>query len=89
MPVDARSAVSAQRTPTLGMDVRTQDGPGAPHGVTPKAEASYDDGRTWHSAPAGRHGGTDFIAAVQRLAKHSHMWRPWSSSCRLVVFRYM
>ncbi|MER6540553.1 S8 family peptidase, partial [Streptomyces sp900105755] len=65
-PVDLRNAVGPHRSHTLGLDVRMPDGLPAPRGVTLKVEASYDDGRTWHTARTARHGGTRFTAAVER-----------------------
>ncbi|MBO4256653.1 S8 family serine peptidase [Streptomyces griseorubiginosus] len=68
-PVDLRNAVGPRRSHTLGLNVRMPDGLTVPRGVTLKVEASYDDGRTWHTAHTARtarHGGTRFTAAVER-----------------------
>ncbi|MFD3454353.1 S8 family peptidase [Streptomyces sp. NPDC058691] len=68
VPVDLNNAVGSQRTHTLGLDVRTQDGLAAPRVVALRVDASYDDGRTWRPARTARHGGTHFTAAVERPA---------------------
>ncbi|MGW6897474.1 S8 family serine peptidase [Streptomyces sp. NPDC054919] len=68
VPVDARNAVGSQRKHTLGLDVRMQDGMAAPRGVTLKVETSYDDGRTWTTAPTARKG-SGFTAVVERPAR--------------------
>ncbi|MEV6029275.1 S8 family peptidase [Streptomyces sp. NPDC052036] len=67
VPVDAHNAVGPARTHALGLTVRMQDGMAAPRGATLKVEASYDDGKSWTTARAARHGGGgQFTATVER-----------------------
>ncbi|MGW2934458.1 S8 family serine peptidase [Streptomyces sp. NPDC001156] len=67
VPVDAQNAVDSDRTHTLGLTVRMQDGLATPRGVTLKVEASYDDGQTWTTARTARHDGDgQFTANVTR-----------------------
>ncbi|MET7524698.1 S8 family serine peptidase [Streptomyces sp900116325] len=67
VPVDAQNAVDSDRTHTLGLTVRMQDGMAAPRGVKLKVEASYDDGQSWTTARTERHDGDgQFTATVER-----------------------
>ncbi|WP_459739878.1 S8 family peptidase [Streptomyces sp. E-15] len=67
VPVDAQGAVSRARAHALDLTVRAQDGMAAPRGVRLKAEASYDDGKTWTTARTTRRGdGRRFTATVER-----------------------
>ncbi|MDX2818428.1 S8 family serine peptidase [Streptomyces sp. PA03-5A] len=62
---DAFNALGPQRRHTIELTVRMQDGMAAPRGVSLKAEASYDDGRTWTKAVTTRKGSV-FSATVER-----------------------
>ncbi|MER7983404.1 S8 family serine peptidase [Streptomyces sp. NPDC095817] len=69
VPVDQRNAVDAQRTHSLGVDVRMPDGLPAPKNVKLKVETSYNDGKTWAMAPTGRRGDTHFTATIERPSR--------------------
>ncbi|MEU6853327.1 S8 family serine peptidase [Actinacidiphila alni] len=66
VPVDARNAVRAGRSHTVGLTVRAQDGAAVPKGVEVEVQASYDDGRTWTTARVDSRGHNAFDARLTR-----------------------
>ncbi|MEU2288964.1 S8 family serine peptidase [Streptomyces sp. NPDC013178] len=69
VPVDARNAVGPQRSHTVGLSVRMQDGMAAPRVVRLRVEASYDGGGTWTAVRSAPRGDGDFTADVERPAR--------------------
>ncbi|MFE1996279.1 S8 family serine peptidase [Streptomyces parvulus] len=69
VPVGARNEVGRGREYGVGLKVRMQDGMAAPRRTALEAEASYDDGRTWHAARTARQGHDGrFTAVIERPA---------------------